>query len=273
MPAIITAIAISMKDAVVNFGPPFAAGLLIMALFRLVFTPGVAAVALAAGRGMPILAGVAGMLGTVPSEQGSARRVAGLAEFVAPLPAILLTAVLAPAAAGARFLIAMIVSVVLARAALSSANAIAWPVDQPDGQGLWRRATGAVGTLIDRYANAMMMAAAVAGIIGYAIPDGLVSAWLGSAHWYSPMAGILLGAVIPAGGGAEVIVAATLFAKGAGPAAILALIVAAPLVNVWALRRLAPNLSRGRLAALATGAGGLALILSVTASVLPGMHI
>ena len=269
MPTVVTAIAISMKDAVVNFGPPFVAGLLVMILVRLVFVPRVAAAAVAEGRGAAVLASVAGMLGAVPSGDGPERRVAALSELAAPLPAILLSAVLAPAAAGARFLIAIISSLVLARFAPSASDAMAWPRDEP-GDGPWRRAVAVA--LLDRYANALMLAAVAAGIISYAVPDGLVSGLLGSAHWYAPLVGILLGAVVPAGGGAEVIVAATLFAKGAGLPAILALIVLAPLVNVWVFRRLMPDLSRARLAALSAGAAGLALSLSIAASFLPGMH-
>jgi len=82
----------------------------------------------------------------------------------------------------------------------------------------------------------------------------------------------VLGMVVPGRAGAEAIVGATLLAKGAGVPGVLALLVAAPLLNVWTFRRLTSNLSTKRAALLWTSVAGVATLVAPAAALLPGLQ-
>lgn len=257
-----------MKDVLVNFGPPFAAGVLLMALLALCFPGRIAATALSVPKGGT--SAVAGMLGLSPAGP-PAIGTASLAETLSSLPAILIAGVMSPAVAGLRFLAGLAGAAILGRI-FPGLPSLMNVEREPQAGGWLSRLTGTIGGLLDRYLNSVLLATVAAGVIGFLIPDALVARWLGPGLLVAPILGALLALGMPSKGGAEVIVAATLLAKGADVSAMLALVLAAPLLNIQTLRQLAGSLSVRQVAALAACGAAGAIAIGVGASYLPGLH-
>ncbi len=92
---------------------------------------------------------------------------------------------------------------------------------------------------LDRELNRFLLGGLLGGLI-LAWPPGV---WLGEQLAGATLAAALLGAVLglilPLNGGAVLLVVVALMTRGAGPAAVVSLLVAAPLLNWWDARRLA----------------------------------
>ena len=273
MPPIVIAIAISMKDVLVSFGPPFALAMAAMVLFALAFPPPITSAALAGGR-MGLRAAVAGMLGLGPANSAgsSVGRVAAIAELAASLPAIVLAATLAPGVAALRLVVGLLFASMLGRSVISDSSPIAAHQDAQAATNPWNRLIGTASRFLDRYLNSIILAAVAAGVIGFLVPDEVVARVLGGSLLYAPVAGVLVGVVTPAKGGAEVIVAATLLAKGAGVPATMALLLSAPLLNAWTFRQLTAALSRRRAVVVWSAIAVPAALLGPAAALLPGLQ-
>ena len=91
---------------------------------------------------------------------------------------------------------------------------------------------------VDAELNRFLLGAVVGGLIMAWAPGLWLGEQLSGATLPAAILGAALGLALPLNGGAVVPVIAALITRGAGPAAVVALLVAAPLLNWWDLRPL-----------------------------------